>query len=93
MEAARTVLVNTEISMFGAGIFPLTKADEQLDAASTQPGFQPLEQLTSGRYLGEICRLLFAEGVQAGALFSGAMPIGMRATFGFDTSNMAILET
>jgi hexokinase len=90
---ARTVLVNTEISMFGAGIFPLSVADKRLDTASTNPGFQPLEQLTSGRYLGEICRLIIDEGVKAGALFGGVMPVGMRTRFGFDTGNMAVLET
>ena len=92
-EAAKTVLVNTELSMFGAGVFPTTVADRELDAASTQPGFQPLEQMTSGRYLGEICRLLFAQGVKEGALFDGLMPAGMRVRFGFDTGNMAFLET
>ena len=92
-QAAKTVLVNTELSMFGAGILPITAADEELDAASTAPGFQPLEQLTSGRYLGEICRLLFAQGVKQGALFDGEMPAGMRVRYGFDTGNMAFLET
>ena len=93
MKAAKTVLVNMELSMFGMDIFPATEADRELDAASTHPGFQPLEQMTSGRYLGEICRLLFAQGVRVGALFNGKMPAGMRARFGFDTGNMAVLET
>lgn len=92
-KAAKTVLVNTELSMFGAGVFPITEADKELDIASPHPGFQPLEQVTSGRYLGEICRLLFAHGVREGALFDGVMPAGMRVRFGFDTGNMAVLET
>ena len=92
-EAAKTVLVNTELSMFGAGVFPVTDADRELDAGSPAPGFQPFEQMTSGRYLGEICRLLFAQGVKAGALFDGHMPAGMRVRYGFDTGNMAVLET
>ena len=55
--AAHThVVVNTECSMLGAGIFPLAAADVALDAAADLPGFQPLEQLVGGRYLGEIAR-------------------------------------
>ena len=91
-ERASAVLVNSEISMFGAGVLPTTEADLTLDAGSTWPGFQPLEQMTSGRYLGEIVRLILERGVKAGFLFDGVMPIGMRARFGFDTGNMAILE-
>ncbi|KAA8897425.1 hypothetical protein FN846DRAFT_963782 [Sphaerosporella brunnea] len=54
---ARNVVVNTECSMLGAGIFPTTSADSKLDSLSDKPGFQPFEQLTSGRYLGEVVRL------------------------------------
>lgn len=57
LRAAHMVLVNSECSMFGAGILPTTPADIALDAAQPRPGFQPLEQLVSGRYLGEIARL------------------------------------
>ena len=92
MKTAKLVLVNTEVSMFGREIFPLSKADQELDAASTHPGFQPLEQVTSGRYLGEICRLVIVDGVRRGQLFAGMMPDGLDAKFGLDTALMAILE-
>ena len=92
MERARSVLVNVEVSMFGRDIFPMSEADLQLDAASPHPGFQPLEQLTSGRYLGEICRIVLVDGVTRGELFEGIMPEGLEVKFGLDTALMAILE-
>lgn len=61
MKSAQFVLVNTEASMLGGGIFPLTPADETLDRESEHPGYQPFEQLTSGRYLGEVVRLTLLE--------------------------------
>ena len=93
LQAAKVVLINTEISMFGADILPVTDADRALDAASNAPGFQPLEQLTSGRYLGEIVRLTLEEGTKAGHLFDGAMPVALQMRFGLDTRIVALLET
>lgn len=93
VSAAKAVLVNTELSMYGAGIFPLTDADRQLDKESSSPGFQPLEQLTSGRYLGEICRLTLLPLVREGELFGGTLPTGMEVPFSFDTASMSQLET
>jgi hexokinase len=60
-EAVETV-VNTEVTIAGA-CGPLkpytTKWDRQLDAACARPGFQPLEYMTGGRYVGELIRLIF----------------------------------
>jgi hexokinase len=78
--------------MFGKDLLPLSQADLQLDASSKQPGFQPLEQLTSGRYLGEICRLILVEAIQRKELFSGAMPKGLEVQFSFDTSICSAFE-
>lgn len=64
----RRVLVNSECSMLGGGGFALTDADRLLDAAAEAPGFQPFEQLTGGRYLGEVARLTL---VQAGLACPG----------------------
>lgn len=89
---SEAVVVNTEVSMFGKDLLPLSQADLQLDASSKQPGFQPLEQLTSGRYLGEICRLILVEAIQRKELFSGAMPKGLEVQFSFDTSICSAFE-
>jgi hexokinase len=60
-DAVETV-VNTEITIAGA-CGPLdpytTKWDRQLDEACARPGFQPLEYMTGGRYVGELVRLIF----------------------------------
>ncbi|KAE8548108.1 hypothetical protein TMatcc_009946 [Talaromyces marneffei ATCC 18224] len=60
--AAQT-LVSTEWTLYSAsaplrehGI--LTKWDLLLDARSTRPGFQPLEYMTGGRYIGELIRII-----------------------------------
>lgn len=60
--AAQT-LVSTEWTLHGAasplydhGI--ITKWDMLLDSQSARPGFQPLEYMTGGRYIGELVRII-----------------------------------
>ncbi|KAJ8112656.1 hypothetical protein OPT61_g5029 [Boeremia exigua] len=66
LSASETVVINTEWTIRGTDE-PLealqikTKWDRTLDAHSDAPGFQPFEYMTSGRYLGEIVRLAFAD--------------------------------
>jgi hexokinase len=91
-ENARAVVVNTELSMYGAGIFPVSEADVILDRNSSQPGFQPLEQMTSGRYLGEILRLLILGATTHGELFRGQLPEGLSVPFSLDTASMNTIE-
>lgn len=59
---AQETIVNTEITIAGAAA-PLkqitTTWDEQLDQGTARPGFQPLEYMTGGRYIGELVRLIF----------------------------------
>ncbi|RMZ72595.1 hexokinase family [Pyrenophora seminiperda CCB06] len=63
-DAVDTVVINTEWTIRGTDK-PLielnikTPWDLTLDANSDAPGFQPFEYMTSGRYLGEIVRLVF----------------------------------
>jgi hypothetical protein len=57
------IVINTEWTINGAAA-PLkdhgfvTGWDEQLDAECDEPGFQPFELMTAGRYLGELGRLI-----------------------------------
>ncbi|RAR09670.1 hexokinase family protein [Stemphylium lycopersici] len=66
--AVQTVVINTEWTIRGTDK-PLidlnikTSWDKILDANSDAPGFQPFEYMTSGRYLGEIVRLIFVDVV------------------------------
>lgn len=60
-DAAETV-VNTEITISGAQgpLEPITTAwDRELNKALPRPGFQPLEYMTGGRYIGELVRIIF----------------------------------
>lgn len=63
-----TVVINTEWTIRGtdkpmADLNIKTRWDAILDANSDAPGFQPFEYMTSGRYLGEIVRLVFIDAV------------------------------
>lgn len=64
--SAAKVVVNTEWSVTGTDA-PLrrhrvpTPWDVALDAACECPGFQPVEYMTSGRYLGELVRLALVQ--------------------------------
>lgn len=68
--ATETVVINTEWTIRGTDA-PLealgikTKWDRILDKNSDAPGFQPFEYMTSGRYLGEIVRLMFLDVISA----------------------------
>lgn len=65
-EAKQHMLINTELSIRGTSL-PLetlniiTPWDIVLDKSTASPGFQPLEYMTSGRYLGELVRLIFID--------------------------------
>lgn len=60
------IAVNTEWSINGSAP-PLRKLglisswDTELSNAAEVPGFQPLEYMTAGRYLGELARLIFLD--------------------------------
>jgi len=60
------IAVNTEWTINGTAgplreLGLITKWDEELDRAGESPGFQPLEYVTSGRYLGELGRIIFLD--------------------------------
>jgi hexokinase len=60
------IAVNTEWSINGSAQplhdFGLISAwDRELDEAGESPGFQPLEYMTAGRYLGELARIILLD--------------------------------
>ena len=86
------IAVNTEWSINGSAT-PLRKLglisrwDEQLDAAGEKPGFQPLEYMTAGRYLGELGRIMYVEYLTAVAgLPLKSLPSKLRQRFGLTTT-------
>jgi hexokinase len=91
-DQAKHVLVNTEFSMFGKNILPTTRWDDHLNMMHMCPDFQPLEYLISGRYLGEVVRLVLLEAIQSQGLFDGQYPEHFVEPYAFDTSTMAAIE-
>ena len=92
LDEATHVLVNTELSMFGKNIFPTTRWDEQLNATHVRPDFQPFEHMISGRYLGEVVRLIIVEAVKTAGLFSGEMPEKLSELYSLETGTLAAME-
>ncbi|KAI0392290.1 hexokinase-1 [Xylariaceae sp. FL0594] len=91
-EAASHVIVNTELGMFGHGILPMTRWDEQLNATHPRPEFQPLEHFLSGYYLGEICRLIIVEAVETKGLLGGHLPPSLVEPYSLDTEVISRME-
>ncbi|KAK5175939.1 N-acetylglucosamine kinase 1, partial [Cryomyces antarcticus] len=92
-EKADHVIVNTELSMFGKNILPTTRWDDYLNITHMNPDFQPLEYLISGRYLGEIVRLILLEAIQAAGLFGGEVPEQFINPYTLDTGTIAAIES
>ena len=90
---AKSVIVNTELSMFGGNILPTTRWDDQLNQSHVLPDFQPLEYMCTGRYLGEIVRLIILEATEHVDLFGGRIPQSMTTPYSLDTTFLAILES
>ena len=86
------IAVNTEWGINGTApplrrLGLVTRWDEALDAAGEAPGFQPLEYMTAGRYLGELARLVFVEYLAAvEGVDAKVLPAGLRQRFGLTTT-------
>ncbi|KAK0122708.1 hypothetical protein ONS96_009743 [Cadophora gregata f. sp. sojae] len=92
-DSAKHVIVNTELSMFGAGFLPTTKWDKLLTAAHPKPDFQPLEHIVSGGYLGEIVRLVLIDGIQTAGLFGGVVPLSLKEAYSLETETISRIES
>ncbi|EMF11174.1 hexokinase-1 [Sphaerulina musiva SO2202] len=92
-EQAERVLINTEFSMIGQHSLPKTRYDEKLNTNHSLPDFQPLEYQISGRYLGEIARLILVDAVEHAGLFGGHMPEGWEHAYSFDCKTLAAFES
>ena len=91
--AAEHVLVNTELSMFGKHVLPTTRWDNDLNEQHQLPDFQPMEYLVTGRYLGEIARLVVLEAITSSGLFDGQVPEHFNEPYAFDTKFVAAFES
>jgi hexokinase len=90
-ECAERVLVNTEFSMFGSGILPLTKFDRALNNAHLRPDFQPFEYLIGGQYLSEITRLVLMDAAAKGVCpaLRGEL---IKEPYSLSTQSLALIE-
>ena len=86
------IAVNTEWSINGSAA-PLRKLglishwDTELDEAGEMPGFQPLEYMTAGRYLGELGRLILVDYMTSILhIPEDTLPSKMRIRFGLTTT-------
>jgi hexokinase len=69
----------------------MTRWDDHLNQTHRMPDFQPLEYMITGRYVGEIVRLIIVEAVETAGLFNGELPISLREPYSLDTSIVAAI--
>ncbi len=86
------IAVNTEWTINGS-VGPLhafgliSHWDTELDQAGEAPGFQPLEYMTAGRYLGELARLVLIDYIAAvEGMPTKKLPSRLRQRFGLTTT-------
>ncbi|PVV01831.1 hypothetical protein BB560_003740 [Smittium megazygosporum] len=68
----KEMVINIEWGAFdnSNAIIPLSKFDKSLHDSSPTPGFQKLEKMISGLYIGEIVRIILEDLVSSGLIFS-----------------------
>lgn len=91
-DAANHVIVNTELSMFGGGLLPLSRWDKDLNAHHSMPDFQPLEHIVSGGYLGEVARLILVEGINSIGLLDGEVPTSLEKRYSLDSEVISRMQ-
>ncbi|KAI0160392.1 hypothetical protein GGR57DRAFT_418438 [Xylariaceae sp. FL1272] len=64
----------------------ISEWDTKLDASGEVPGFQPFEYMTSGRYLGELARLIFVDYLSQLGTPEESIPLGLLHRFGLGTT-------
>ncbi|KAI1477623.1 hexokinase-7 [Daldinia eschscholtzii] len=86
------IAVNTEWSINGTApalrkFDLISRWDTQLDSEGEAPGFQPLEYMTAGRYLGELGRLMLIDYLENHLnIPSDALPPRLLTRFGLTTT-------
>ncbi|THH31730.1 hypothetical protein EUX98_g2462 [Antrodiella citrinella] len=72
---------------------PRTKYDIMIDESSNKPGEQAFEKLISGRYLGEILRLVICQLIDEGTVFLGQNTYKIEIPYSFDTAFLSLMES
>lgn len=86
------ITVNTEWSINGTApplrqLGLISRWDEILDSQNETPGFQPLEYMTAGRYLGELGRIMLLDYLHSALLLEDeSLPAKLRQRHGLTTT-------
>ncbi|KAH8173121.1 hexokinase domain-containing protein [Sarocladium implicatum] len=86
------ITVNTEWSINGTAppmreLGLISRWDEVLDSQNETPGFQPLEYMTAGRYLGELGRIMLLDYMKSKkSVEEGLLPEKLRQRHGLTTT-------
>ncbi|KAF7968155.1 hypothetical protein HWV62_31734 [Athelia sp. TMB] len=96
IDGAADMAINCEWGAFDSfehEHLPRTKYDAIVDDTSNKPGEQAFEKLISGRYLGEILRLVICELIDEGVLFLGQNTYKLENPYCFDTAFLSLMES
>jgi hexokinase len=85
------MVVNMESGNFNASL-PRNRYDVLLDGASENPGSQAEEKMVSGKYLGELARLVVADLCGRGLMFGGRLPEIFAACGKFGSEHLSEIE-
>ncbi|KAI4336786.1 hypothetical protein L6164_015267 [Bauhinia variegata] len=85
------MIISTEWGAFSTSL-PLTEFDEEMDAASINPGEQIFEKTISGMYLGEIVRRALLKMAQVGGLFGKSVPQKLTMPFTLRTPDLCAMQ-
>jgi hexokinase len=85
------MIVNMESGNFNAAL-PRNRFDDLLDRQSENPGFQAEEKMVSGKYLGELVRLVVADLCEREGLFGGRLPELFASPWGFGSERLSEIE-
>ncbi|XAR53391.1 Hexokinase [Bertholletia excelsa] len=90
-KSGKTV-INTEWGNFWSSHLPLTDYDHALDAQSRNRGEQIYEKMISGKYLGEILRLVLCGMAEEAAFFGDVVPPKLKKPETLRTADMSIMH-
>ncbi|KAK9700428.1 hypothetical protein K7432_012192 [Basidiobolus ranarum] len=89
----KEMILNTEYSTMAKNTLPYTKYDDELDNETFTPGFQRLEKMVSGMYIGEIARRVMVDLCEHKELFNGELPRNLDKPYEFKTLFMSTIES
>lgn len=84
-------IINMEWGAFRRGL-PLTIYDEEMDAASINPGEHIFEKAISGMYLGEIVRRVLVKMAEGSGLFGETIPDKLSMPYVLNTPDICAMQ-